>query len=399
VISKFIQVITLAVLMVGVVAAQEVSLRSDHPDEYVVVKGDTLWGISGRFLEKPWQWPAIWQANPQIENPHLIYPGDVVSLVYVDGVPQLRLSRGGSDVDREDLPGTVRLSPKVRVVGQGDPINAIPLEMIESFIRDVRILSPDEFAGLPYILSNEDKHLSATVTDTTYARGLNAEAGTEWAVVRLLSIYDRLNEDAPIRRVLPQEAWKVVPNVHNENVGLWNDTLPGDRRPENPVAYELVEVARVRVQQAGEVSALKILGDRTSVQQGDYILPLDTMGYEATFFPHAMSNMPANLEILATKDSLYGVGQNQIVSVNGGTAQGVDVGTVFSVFRPGPEVEDRTGYRYGSFAEESKVELPAQYRALVMVFRTFENISYGMVMTGDNTVRPFDQLRPPSERL
>jgi len=399
VISKIIQITTLALLMVGVVAAQEVSLRSDHPDEYVVVKGDTLWGISGRFLEQPWQWPAIWQANPQIENPHLIFPGDVVSLVYVDGVPQLRLSRGGDAADRADMPGTVRLSPTVRSVDADDPINAIPLEMIEPFIRDMRILSPAEFAGLPYIVSNADEHITATVTDTSYARGLNAEVGTEWAVVRLLSIYDRLKEDGPLRRVLPQQHWKVVPNVRNENTSLWNETLPGDRRPKNPVAYEMVEVSRVRVEQAGEIAVLKVIEDRTAVRAGDYILPIDTMGYQATFFPHAMSNMPEGMEILATKDSLYGVGQNQIVSLNAGSAQGVDAGMVFSVFRPGPEVRDRTGFRYGSFARESRVELPADFHALVMVFRTFENISYAMVMSGANSVRPFDQLRPPSERL
>ncbi|MSQ98462.1 MAG: LysM peptidoglycan-binding domain-containing protein [Xanthomonadales bacterium] len=398
-ISKIIQFIALALLMVGVVAAQEVSLRSDHPDEYVVVKGDTLWGISGRFLDKPWQWPAIWQANPQIENPHLIYPGDVVSLVYVDGVPQLRLSRGGDPADRAGIPGTVRLSPKARVVDKDDPINAIPLEAIKPFIRDVRILSPAEFAGLPYILANEDEHISSTVTDTTFARGLNAQVGTEWAVVRLSSIYDRLKEDGPIRRVLPQQHWKKVQNVENENLGLWGETLPGDHSAKNPVAYELVEVSRVRVIQSGEISSLQVIEDLTEVRAGDYILPIDTMGYDATFFPHAMSNMPSNLEILATKDSLYGVGHNQIVSLNGGTAQGLEPGQVFSVYRPGTEVNDRTGYRYGSFAKASKPELPAQFHALVMVFRTFENISYAMVMSGDNVVRAFDQLRPPSERM
>ena len=398
-ISKIIQFIALVLLMVGVVAAQEVSLRSDHPDKYVVVKGDTLWGISGRFLDKPWQWPAIWQANPQIENPHLIYPGDVVSLVYVDGVPQLRLSRGGDAADRASIPGTVRLSPKARVVGHDDPINAIPLESIEPFIRDVRILSPAEFAGLPYIVANQEENINSTVTDTTYARGLNAEVGTEWAVVRLLSIYDRLKEDGPIRRVLPQENWKLVPNVKNKNLSLWSETLPGDRRPKNPVGYELVEVSRVRVTHSGEISSLEVIEDRTAVGVGDYILPIDTMGYDATFFPHAMSNMPSNLEILATKDSLYGVAQNQIVSLNGGTAQGLEPGQVFSVYRPGTEVNDRIGYRYGSFAKASKVELPAQFHALVMVFRTFENISYAMVMSGANSVRPFDQLRPPSERM
>ena len=100
----------LATMLVGAVAAQDVSLRADHPEEYVVVKGDTLWDISARFLDKPWQWPAIWHVNPQVENPHLIYPGDRLKLVYQDGQPRLMVDR--------DKP-VKRLSPQTYVT-QGD---------------------------------------------------------------------------------------------------------------------------------------------------------------------------------------------------------------------------------------------------------------------------------------
>ena len=386
-----------AVMLTGAVLAQDVSIRSDHPDQYVVVKGDTLWDISGRFLDQPWQWPAIWQANPQIENPHLIYPGDVVSLVYVDGIPQLLLSRGGAD--RADVPGTVRLSPQVRIIDNDDAINAIPLARIEPFLRDVRVLSPSEFEGLPYIVANENDRISATFSDVTYARGLNAQVGEEYAVVRLSSIYDRIKEDGEIRRVLPQENWKRVQNVKNPNVSIWNETLPWDKRPQNPVGYEVFEVSRVLVRQTGDISVLDVIRDRTEINVGDFILPVDSRGYDSKFFPHAMDNVPEDLRILATKDSLYGVGQNQIVSLSAGSSQGLESGHVFSVFRPGMEVDDRVGYRYGSFAEEAHPHLPADYRALVMVFRTFDNISYAMVMSGDNVVRAFDELRHPSDRL
>jgi hypothetical protein len=377
--------------------AQDVSLRSDHPDRYVVVKGDTLWGISGRFLDKPWQWPAIWQANPQIENPHLIYPGDVVTLVYVDGIPQLRLSRG--DSEHADIPGTVRLSPAVRVVDRDDPINAIPLESILPFIRDIRVLSPGEFEGLPYIVTNEHEHIAATVSDLTYARGLDAKVGDEYAVVRLNSIYDQIDDEGNIRRVAPQEHWKKVPNIKNPNESLFNQTLPWDHKPKNPVGYEMVEVSRVRVAKPGEISVLEVVEDRTSIRDGDFILPIDNRGYESTFFPHAMDTVPEDFRILATKDALYGVGHYQIVSMNGGSRQGVESGHVFSVFRPGTEVDDRVGYRYGSFAKESEVRLPDQFHALVMVFRTFDDISYAMVLAGDNVVRQFDELRHPEERF
>ena len=197
------------------------SVRSDHPDRYVVVKGDTLWGISGRFLDKPWQWPAIWHANPQIENPHLIYPGDELSLVYVDGVPQLPIQ----------VPGDAQVPPAIRVVDRDAPINAIPLEQIEPFLRDVRVLSPSEFENLPYIVANIEDRITATASDQAYARNLHANVGDEFVVARLHSIYDQ-TKDGEIRRILPQENWKQVPNTRNRNDTLWNETPPWNKRPE-----------------------------------------------------------------------------------------------------------------------------------------------------------------------
>jgi len=377
-------------MLTGVAIAQDVAVRSDHPDDYVVVKGDTLWDISGRFLDKPWQWPSIWHANPQIENPHLIYPGDVISLVYVDGVPQLRLRRGGSD--------TVRLSPSIRVTDR-DAIHAIPFSAIEPFVRDIRILSPSEFEGLPYIVANDDQHLNATYGDKTFGRGLNAEVGEEFVIARLNSIYDSMGSPPEIRRVEPKEHWMQVPNVWDRNQYIFNTVEPWDRRPKNPIGYELVETSRVRVVKAGEISVLEIIRDRTEVKPGDYILPISDMGYESTFYPSAMESIPEGLRVLATSAQRSGVGLFQIVSINGGTRQGIKPGNVFSAFRQGQLVHDRVGYRWGSFSTEADVRLPDQYDGTLMIFRTFEDISYGMVLGGDRAVMEFDMLRHPDERL
>ena len=378
-----------AIMLTGVVLAQDVAVRSDHPDEYVVVKGDTLWDISGRFLDKPWQWPAIWQANPQIENPHLIYPGDVVSLVYIDGVPQLRLSRGG----------TVKLSPSIRVVDR-DAINAIPFESIKPFIKDLRVLSPSEFEGLPYIVANNEERMNATYSDQTYARGLDAKVGEEYIVARLMNIYDLVGDPPEIRRVLPKEHWKQVPNVWDRHQHVYNTVSPWNRRPRDPIGYEMFEVSRVRVAKAGEISVMDIIRDRTEVRPGDFILPVSYMGYLSTFFPSAMDNIPSDLRVLATSGQRSGVGLYQIVSLNAGTNQGVEAGNVFSAFRLGQITKDRTGFRYGSFSEEAAPRLPETYDGLVMVFRTFEDISYGMVMGGGKrVVVEYDMLRHPDERL
>ena len=381
--------IALTALLTGVVMAQDVSLRSDHPDEYVVVKGDTLWDISGRFLDKPWQWPAIWHANPQVANPHLIYPGDILSLVFIDGVPQLRLRRGD----------TIKLSPSARVVDR-EPINAIPFESIRPFIRNIRVLSPSEFEGLPYILANTENRLTATYSDQTYARGLNAKVGEEFVVVRLSSIYDAIGNPPETRRVRPQEHWKVVPNVWDESESLYDTTHPWNHKAKNPIGYEMVEVSRVRVIQAGEISVLDIIQDRTEVKPGNFILPVSDMGYESTFFPRAMDSTPDGLRVLATSGQKVGVGTFQIVSINGGSRQGLQSGHVFASFQQGEKVRDRTGYRYGSFHEDAKVRLPEVFDGLVMVFRTFDDISYGIVMSGSKrVVREFDRLRDPDEHL
>jgi hypothetical protein len=389
VIRRLIYLTFAALLLTGIAVAQDVSLRSDHPEEYVVVKGDTLWDISGRFLDKPWQWPAIWHANPQIENPHLIYPGDVISLVYIDGVPQLRLRRGD----------TVKLSPSIRVSDRDDAIPAVPFESIAPFIRNLRVLSPEEFEGLPYIVANNEARLTATNTDQTYSRGLDAEVGEEFVVARLTSIYDSFGRPPETRRVLPRDGWEQVPNLWDRAESIHNPVSPWNKRPKNPVGYELFEVSRVRVAKAGDISVLDIIRDRTEVKPGDYILPANDPGYESTFYPSAMDNIPPNLRVLATSGSKSGAGLYQIVSISAGSNQGVRPGHVFSAFAKGELVDDETGYRQGSFAKDAEVRLPDVYTGVVMVFRTFGEISYGMVMGGDRPVAEFDSLRHPDERL
>lgn len=133
--------LALLLVAVGGLAQAAVQLKDNHPERYTVVKGDTLWDISGRFLREPWKWPELWHANPQIANPHLIYPGDTLSLVYVDGQPRLVLDRGTSR-------GTIKLSPTVRTTPMAEAIPTIPLEAINSFLLSNRIIdTAEQFQG------------------------------------------------------------------------------------------------------------------------------------------------------------------------------------------------------------------------------------------------------------
>ena len=136
-------------------------LNETVPEQYEVIAGDTLWDISALFLRDPWKWPEIWHANQQIANPHLIYPGDIVSLVYIDGRPKLMLSR-----NREE-----KRSPQIRIEDHRAPIPALPLETIENFLSKNRLTSNSELQSAPYVLGGYERRLLVGLGDDFYARG------------------------------------------------------------------------------------------------------------------------------------------------------------------------------------------------------------------------------------
>ena len=389
-IRKFIYLV-LVTMLAGAVMAQDVSIRSDHPDEYVVVRGDTLWDISARFLDHPWQWPAIWHANQQIRNPHLIYPGDRISLVYIDGLPRLVVNG-----DKQ----TVRLSPEIRAADR-EAINAIPVDSIRQFIKNTRIIGQEQFATLPYVVSNFETRLNATTGDRTYVRGLSASVGQKYAIVRLGYIYYRMDDEikrgvefgyklhAPERFEIPSGFWRPV-NTWGKKIEI--------------IGYELYDVSQATLVKTGDPAILSIDSGRMEVQDGDFVLPVDAHSYPAYFEPHAMSGMPQDLKVLAIKGAFYGAGHYQIVVINGGLRQGVESGHVFSAFRPGITIRDRIKYPAGSLEDirtwnGDKVTLPDEYDAHIMVFRVFDEVSYAMVMDGARPVREHDLLRHPDETL
>jgi hypothetical protein len=394
-VTKKLFTLILTVFFAVIAAAQDVSIRKDHPDEYVVVRGDTLWDISARFLEQPWQWPAIWHANPQIENPHLIYPGDRISLVYIDGLPQLMVDRGKR---------TVKLSPGMRAVSD-DPIGAIPLELIEPFLADLRIFSADEFEHTPYIVANyEDRVLGSEAkneSSRTYVRGLSGKVGQQFSIVRLSNVYYGNNGD--IRRTRqPRSGFNVPLEVRQPF--LWSRVfgIPGDRK--DVVGYEMWEMGRAELVKTGEPAILDVHAGKTEIMEGDFVVPINDFAFDASFFPHAMDRIPDNLRVLAIAGAGYGVGHNQIVSINGGANVGIETGHVFAAFRPGEEIRDTVKYPAGSWAaattlHDDKIQLPDEYDAHIMVFRVFERVSYALVMDGARAVRESDILRHPNEKL
>lgn len=337
---------TTGLLMTGMAIADEIALRPDHPDRYVVVKGDTLWDISARFLETPWRWPEVWSFNPQIKNPHLIYPGDVVSLVYDEhGRPMLKVDRGAP---------TVKLSPKVRASRIDAPITTVPLKSIEQFFGHPQVLSENEIENAAYIVAAEEGRLIAGKGNTIYVRGLVAGGETQYTIIRIGDPYR--NEGAK----------------------------PGDI-----LGYEAIHVADAVVETFGDPSTLKILNSTREVVVGDRLLPKRDAGFDQTFIPHP-PDAPIDGQIIDVVDGVARVGQYQTVVINKGETDGIETGHVLAVFQSGKKVRDP---RSGTDGE--MVTLPDVKAGIVMVIRSFELVSYAMVMESDKDMKIYDYVRNP----
>ncbi|HDS1215145.1 TPA: LysM peptidoglycan-binding domain-containing protein [Stenotrophomonas maltophilia] len=373
---RFRTVVAAAMLTVAAYATA-VEVNGGHPDTYVVRKGDTLWDIAARFLQKPWLWPEIWQANPQIANPHLIYPGDVLSLAYLDRVT---VSQAG---------------PR-----QEAPIDAIPLAQVEPFLKQLSVV--DSIKQLPYVVGLEDNRLRVSGGDTVYVRLADAQVGQRWAVVR-----------PTVRYAQPKPTEDLTANgdVTPGSGNLWKAyNAPNARR--GVLGYELAHVATGTITQiaGGKVEASTLVLDKNDggreVRAGDRLVPVEAKPYDLQFIPHvpAAGVEGVDVRVLAVTDMFNAGGPRDVIAISAGRAQGVDNGTVFSLWRPGRHVAHRMKYPGSSRMDDSlstgagRVSLPDEYAAHAMVFRTFDNVSYALVMQGVKPVQVgYNALHPDAK--
>lgn len=353
-----------------------------HPDTYTVQKGDTLWGLAKHLFKKPWLWPQIWQINPQINNPHLIYPGDVISLAYLNRMAKDTIADPGKAIQ----PG-----PR-----QEAPIDAIPLAQIEPFLKDLQVT--DNFEKLPYVVGLEEGRLRGTYGQAAYAVGLiGAEPGQRYAVMRPTVSYslpkpteDLLMDNQPT--INSGVLWKeyIAPNKHRGFLG-----------------YELAKVNVATVAQVGhdnQTTTLTLQTGGREVRAGDRLIPLEAKPYDLQFFPHppAAEVKDADLRVLAVADAFIASGPRDVIAISGGSNNGINNGTVFSIWRQGHYINDRIGHRAStshvndSFeADKGTVLQPDEYTAHAMVFRTFNDVSYALVMDGTKPVKVGYTLRHP----
>jgi hypothetical protein len=369
--------VLLAGMLVTVAAfAAGAQLRANHPDSYTVRRGDTLWAISAKFLAKPWLWPEIWQANPQVRNPHLIYPGDVLNLSFING---------GSGP-------SLRLEPSVHAEGEAVP--AIPLSQLQTFLKDLRVVSTDAAKNAPYVVALEEGRLRSTPGQNIYVRGLQGAPGQRWSIVRPTHIFRSFDDQGGAKGDL-------VAHDLDDNVALFK--TPWDESTRNDGHYgkgddrglEVSVIGTAETLRMGDPSTLLLLNSTIDIRSGDRIMPLDDAPYNPYYYPHAPASVAKDARVIGFTDAMDAVGPHQVVVLSIGKRDGVDNGQTYSIYQPGQTVSDDVASSSWHRDIGKKVTLPAEYVGHVMVFRTFDGVSYGLVMDGLRPVEKGNQLRMP----
>ena len=316
------------------------ALREDAPIRYVVKKGDTLWGIANRYLIEPWQWPEIWVVNSQVRNPHLIYPGDELLLIWRDGRPR---------VERE-LPAD-RLSPQVRESDLGEAIPTIPIEAIRDFLRSPRLVTLDQLKSAPYVLDFVDLHIVGGAGDGAFVKKLKS-GGNVWDVVRLGERY--------------------VDPDSKELLG-----------------YEAIPVAEADVREFGDPGTVMLRRSFRESKPGDYLIKPLSESFDSNFYPHAPAQ-PVDARILSVFDGVSQIGQYQVVALSRGAVDGLEAGHVLDILQSGRSAKDPYGSRY--------VQLPDTYAGQMLVFKTEQRVSYALVMSAIREVHVLDKAVNPGRR-
>lgn len=331
------------------------ALRPDAPDRYVVVRGDTLWGISQRYTDSPWRWPELWNMNKdQIRNPHLIYPGYVILLDRVRG--QLSISSGESSsqtvTGTGTVPGALKLSPRLRTDSLAKlEIPSIPPSAIEPFLRRPLVIEPDGLDKAPTIVGTEADRVILAAGNKAYVRGISDSKEDTWYVYR---------RGGPL----------VDPDT--------NQTL----------GFEAIYLGTAQVTRAGDPTTVVLSSAVQEVGAGDKLVAAGNP-QPPNYAPH-----PPTSEVRGRVMSIYGglgkvgeAGQHSIITVNRGRANGLEVGHVLALYSAGEVVRDVTS--------GSKIKLPDERSGLAFVFRVFDRVSYALVMHVTRPVSPLDVVQNP----
>lgn len=353
-----------ACILAGSAYADSPAVKDTAPERYTVKKGDTLWDISSRYLNDAWRWPEIWQANQQIANPHLIYPGDVLVLCHIHGQTVLAKDAGGGCAEVETrmaagpLPvvtaqanGDYKLHPQIREQELSVAIPAIPLQAIKRYLNDSRVVKLSELEKAPYVVAGADEHIIAGAGDHVYVRGKTLEDGGAYGVYRAGTRY----VDPDTQEILGYEATAIgggKVTAVNAGVGTFEIGKTSDEE--------------VRIE--------------------DKLLPYEERVVPSIFEPHNPAGVRPG-RVIRVFGSIASAANNSVIVLSRGTMDGVRQGDTFALYQHGKTIVDRVS--------REAVRLPSERKGLAMVFRTFDRVSYALVLRGTGVISVGDEIRPP----
>lgn len=361
---QLLGLLSACLLSAPVLAADDV-VRANAPERYTVVKGDTLWGIADRFLKDPWRWPDVWVGNPQIKNPHLIYPGNTILLCHVQGEKVVGLDEGGGCPEialrREQMrnggyesvgaDGVVKLRPAPRELPLEAAIPTIPLSKVQSFLNDSRIVTKQELDAAGYILEGKGGHVVSGQGDELYVRGTGYELG------QILGVY------RPGKQFVDPDTSTVI-------------------------GYEAQDVAALKVIAIdGEIATMEVIRSREDVRSEDRVLPSEERNVASVFYPATPKGVKPG-SLIHVFGSISFAALDSVVVLNRGEADGVKTGHIFGVLQKSGVIRDRI--------KNELVRLPDERVGLVMVFRTFRNASYALVLRSSRPLKVGDGVREPA---
>lgn len=354
--------------------ADEIKINPSHPDQYTVTKSDTLWDISGKFLDQPWQWPELWKHNTQIKNPHLIYPGDTIYFSMVGGKPQLSLSRSELPypqtqadpnspcvLKEEDykhgrknfaVSESGKVLPCIREIELKQAINLIPTETIASFLSSPKVVDENELNNAPYVIDFAGEHLVAGTGDRVYVRSITDPNNLAYTIYRPGNAY-----------ISPESG---------ENLG-----------------YEAQYIADTSLQKPGDPATLTITKSALEVRIGDRIMPNAEQDIALNYFPRPPEQSIKG-NIISVLGGVSQIGRYNVVVIDKGATDGLLPGHQLDIYRSGKIVKDS----YSPIKNDA-VNLPDEVAGTLMVFRPFERVSYALVMKATQALHVLDKVRTP----
>ncbi len=320
--------------------ADIIKINPNHPNQYTVVKGDTLWDISGRFLENPWQWPQVWKNNPQIKNPHLIYPDDTVYFAMVDGKPQLSFSKNGD------------LRPRIRETSLDQAIKVIPTDAIIQFLTSPKVVNKNELEQSPYVIGFSGEHIIAGAGDKIYVRSILNPQSLGYTIYRAGEAY-------------------VSPDT------------------QEILGYEAKYIADATIKRSGDPATLIISKSDSEIRRGDRLMVSSEGELALNYFPRQPQHSISG-KIISVMDGVDQIGQHNIVVLDKGIVDGLEPGHTLDIYKTGRIVNDRF-----SNLKDDTVKLPDEIAGILMVFRTFNRVSYALVIEASQAIHVLDKVQTP----